>query len=116
MCPAAVARVDIRHLYDLGTGICEVRAPDYEYEAVGKRHVLEPFTVAALIEYLPYRLKPADGVHTFITVQGGGALDSGYPNLIIRQMAATHTSLAQHTPAVTTDAIAHTGYWDGPSG
>ncbi|GHC37205.1 MULTISPECIES: hypothetical protein [Streptomyces rochei group] len=112
--PAEVARVDMRHLYDLGTGVWEVRAPDYEYEAVGKKHVLEPLTVAALIEYLPHRIKPADGVHNLITVQGGGPLDSGYPNLIIRQMAAMHPLLAQRTPPVTADTIAHTGFWDTP--
>ncbi len=113
--PAEVARVDMRHLYDLQNGTWEVRAPDYEYEAVGKKHVLEPVTVAALIEYLPYRIKPADDVHTLITVQGGGPLDSGYPNLIVRQIAALHPLLAQRTPPVTADTIAHTGYWDTPA-
>lgn len=112
--PAEVARIDIRHLYDLQDGRWEVRAPDYEYEAVGKKHVLEPLTGAALKEYLPHRIKPNDGVHTLITVQGGGSMASDYPNLIIRQMAATHSLLAQRTPPVTADTLAHTGFWDTP--
>ncbi len=114
--PAEVARVDMRHMYDLGTGTWEVRAPDYEYENVGEKHTLEPLTVAALNDYLPHRIRPADGVHTLITVQGGRPLDSGYPNLIIRQMAATHPLLAQRTPPVTADTLAHTGFWDTPTG
>ncbi|MEU5742101.1 hypothetical protein ABZ784_29420 [Streptomyces tendae] len=113
--PAEVSRVDMRHLYDLGTGVWEVRAPDYEYEAVGKKHVLEPLTVAALIEYLPYR-KPAPGIHNLITVEGGRAIDPGYPNMIVKQMTATHPLLAQRTPPVTADTIAHTGFWDTSAG
>lgn len=112
--PAEVARVDIRHLYDLQDGTWEVRAPDYEYENVGKKHILEPLTAAALKEYLPHRIRPADGVHTLLTVQGGRPVDSGYPNMIIRQIAATHPLLAQRTPPVTADTLAHTGYWDTP--
>ncbi|CAL9669057.1 hypothetical protein SUDANB145_07316 (plasmid) [Streptomyces sp. enrichment culture] len=113
--PAEVSRVDMRHLYDLGTGVWEVRAPDYAYEAVGKKHVLEPLTVAALVEYLPHRISPADGVHNLITVQGGRPLATDYPNLIVKQMAATHSLLAQRTPPVTADALAHTGFWDTPA-
>lgn len=114
--PAEVARVDMRHLYDLHDGRWEVRAPDYQYEAVGEKFVLEPLTVAALIQYLPHRIRPADGVHTLITVQGGGPMASDYPNLIIRQMAATHPLLADRTPPVTADTLAHTGFWDTPTG
>ena len=71
-------------------------------------------TVAALIEYLPHRIKPAPGVHNLITVQGGRSIATDYPNLIVRQMAATHSLLAQRTPPVTADTVAHTGFWDTP--
>lgn len=114
--PAEVTRVDIRHLYDHGDGTWDVRAPDYAYEAVGKKFTLEPLTGAALKDYLPHRLKPADGVHTLIIGQGGNPITPGYPNMIIRQMAATHPILAQRTPPVTADMVAHTGYWDTPAG
>ena len=105
----------MRHMYDLGTGMWEVRAPDYEYEAIGKKHILEPLTVAALHDYLPHRIRPSDGVHTLITVQGGGPMKSDYPGRIVQQMAATHPLLAQRTPPVTADTLAHTGFWDTPT-
>ncbi|MEU5756777.1 hypothetical protein [Streptomyces sp. NPDC047829] len=75
----------MRHLYNLGTGIREIRAPGYAYRAAGKKHILKPLTVAALVEYLPYRSKPADGIHNLITVRSGGPLDSGYPNVLWAQ-------------------------------
>lgn len=118
--PAEVTRVDMRHLYEAVDGTFEVRAPDYEFEAVGKKHVLEPLTVAALKDYLPYRIKPAEDVHALILGQGKGGsgqpITPGYPNLIVQQMASTHPLLAQRTPPVTADTIAHTGYWDTPAG
>ncbi|GAA2768522.1 hypothetical protein GCM10010103_75640 [Streptomyces paradoxus] len=58
----------------------------------------------------------SDGVHTLLTVQGGWPVDSGYPKLIIRQMAATHPLLAEREPPVTADTLAHTGFWDTPVG
>ena len=112
--PAEVTRVDIRHLYDLPDGTYQVRAPDYEFEAVGKQFTLEPLTAAAIKAYLPYRIRPADGVHTLILGQGGNPITSGYPNMIVQQICATHPILAQRRPPVTADTIAHTGYWDTP--
>ncbi|MET8585710.1 hypothetical protein ABZX39_33305 [Streptomyces collinus] len=113
--PAEVTRVDIRHLYDRHDGTWEVRAPDYEYEAVGQKHVLEPLTVAALKAYLPHRIRPADGVHTLILGQGGRPITSDYPNKLVRQIVSTEPSLAQRNPPVTADTIAHTGFWDAPA-
>lgn len=113
--PAEVTRVDIRHLYDLPDGTYQVRAPDYEFEAVGKQFTLEPLTAAAVKAYLPYRIRPADGVHALILGQGGNPITSGYPNMIVQQICATHPLLAQRNPPVTADAIAHTGYWDTPA-
>ncbi|MFK0288259.1 hypothetical protein ACIQVL_48480 [Streptomyces sp. NPDC090499] len=112
--PAEVTRVDIRHLYDLQDGTWEVRAPDYEYEAVGKKHVLEPLTVAALKTYLPHRIRPAEGVHTLILGQGGRPITAEYPNKLVQQICSTQPTLAQRNPPVTADAIAHTGFWDTP--
>ncbi|KFG02757.1 hypothetical protein IQ62_00125 [Streptomyces scabiei] len=116
--PAEVTRVDTRHLYELPDFRYEIRAPDYEFEAVGKQWVLEPITVAALKDYLPYRIKPADGVHALILGQGPGGrgtpVVTHYPNMIVQQIAATHPLLAQRTPPVTADALAHTGFWDTP--
>lgn len=110
--PAEVTRVDMRHLYDLQDGTWEVRAPDYEYEAVGKKHVLEPLTVAALKAYLPYRIKPQPGVHALIIRQGGRPITSDYPNKLVQQICSTEPLLAQRQPPVTADALAHTGFWD----
>lgn len=113
--PGEIVRLDMRHLYELPDFTYEVRAPDYEFEAIGKKHVLEPLTVAALKEYLPYRIKPADGVHALIIGQGGNPVVSRYPNMLIRQITATHPLLADREPPVTADAIAHTGFWDTPT-
>jgi integrase len=113
--PGEIVRLDMRHLYELPDFTYEVRAPDYEFENVGKKHVLEPLTVAALKEYLPYRIKPAEGVHAVIIGQGGNAVVSRYPNMLIRQITATHPLLADREPPVTADTIAHTGYWDTPA-
>ncbi|MDX2948015.1 hypothetical protein [Streptomyces caniscabiei] len=112
--PGEVVRLDIRHLYPLPDGTYEVRAPDYEFEAVGPKHTLEPLTAAALKAYLPKRLRPADGVHAVIIGQGGNPIVSRYPNMLIRQMAATHPLLAERQPPVTADVVAHTGFWDTP--
>lgn len=112
--PAEVTRVDIRHVYEMPDFTYELRAPDYEFEAVGKQHVLEPLTSIALKEYLPHRIRPREGVHALIIGQGGDGVVSRYPNMLIRQIAATHPLLAQRTPPVTADAVAHTGYWDTP--
>ncbi|MFE9812383.1 tyrosine-type recombinase/integrase [Streptomyces sp. NPDC005548] len=114
--PAEVTRVDMRHLYDLEDGTWEVRAPDYEYEAVGKKHILEPLTVAALRAYLPQRPRPADGVHAVVLGQTGRPITTDYPNKLVRQICSTHELLARRDPPVTADAIAHTGYWDTPAG
>jgi integrase len=112
--PAEVTRVDMRHLYDLQNGTWEIRAPD-DFENVGKKFVLEPLTVAALKAYLPYRPRPQEGVHALILGQGGRPIVSRYPNMLIRQIAATHPLLADRQPPVTADTIAHTGYWDTPA-
>ena len=114
MRPGEIVRLDMRHLYELPDFTYEVRAPDYEFEAIGKKHVLEPLTVAALKEYLPYRATPEEGVHEVILGQGGRPIVSRYPNMLIRQMAATHPLLADRQPPVTADTLAHSGYWDTP--
>ncbi|MFE9252892.1 hypothetical protein [Streptomyces sp. NPDC007088] len=41
-------------------------------------------------------------------------LRSRFPNELVRAMADTHPLLAQRTPPVTADTIAHTGLWDEP--
>jgi integrase len=111
--PAEVVRVDMRHLYEQPDYSYQVRAPD-DFENVGKQFILEPLTGAALKAYLPHRPRPAEGVHALILGQGGRPIVSRYPNMLIRQIAATHPLLAQRTPPVTADAIAHTGFWDTP--
>jgi hypothetical protein len=68
-----------------------------------------------LKRYLPKRPRPAEGVHALILGQGGRPIVSRYPNMLIRQMAATEPTLADRTPPVTADTIAHTGYWDTPA-
>ncbi|MGV9278024.1 hypothetical protein [Streptomyces griseosporeus] len=112
--PAEVTRVDMRHLYELPDGTWEVRAPDYEYEAVGPKHTLEPLTAAALKAYLPHRIRPAEGVHALILGQGGHPITTDYPNKLVRQICSTEPTLAQRQPPVTADTIAHTGFWDTP--
>jgi hypothetical protein len=97
-------------------GTYDVRAPDYDFEALGPKHVLEPLTVAALHEYLKVRPNPKDGVHTLILGQGGRPVVSRYPNMLIRQIADMHPLLAQRHPPVTADVVAHTGFWDPPTG
>jgi integrase len=115
--PGKIVRMDLRHLYEvtLGTGqqVYEVRAPD-DHENVGKQYTLEVLTSAALREYLPKRRKPADGVHLLIIGEGGQGIVSEYPNKIVQQIAATSSVLAQRTPPITADALAHTGFWDVP--
>jgi integrase len=117
--PGQIVRLDIRHLYEQTTptgGLSyDVRAPD-DHENVGKQYQLEALTSAAVKEYLPKRRKPADGVHCLIIGEGGQGLVSDYPNKIVQQIAATSTVLAQRTPPVTADSLAHTGYWDVPAG
>jgi integrase len=113
--PGEIVRLDMRHLYELPNGTYEVRAPD-DFENVGKKFTLEPLTAAALKRYLPKRPRPAEGVHALILGQGGRPIISRYPNMLIRQMIATEPTLAQRTPPVTADTIAHTGYWDVPAG
>lgn len=116
--PGQIVRLDLRHLYETTPGIggltYEVRAPD-DHENTGKKYTLEPLTSAALKEYLPKRRKPADGVHLLIIGEGGNGVVSEYPNRIVQQIAATSPVLAQRTPPVTADALAHTGYWDAPA-
>lgn len=115
MRPGQIVRIDIRHLYEqttpAGALSYDVRAPD-DHENVGKQYQLEPLTSMAVKEYLPKRRKPADGVHCLIIGEGGQGVVSDYPNRIVQQIAATSAVLAQRTPPVTADALAHTGYWD----
>ncbi|MFE1949946.1 hypothetical protein ACFW9D_05690 [Streptomyces sp. NPDC059524] len=110
--PSEVVRVDLRHLQEQPDGGYEVRAPDYEYEALGKQFTLDPLTGAALRDYLPSRPRPADGVHTLLLGQGGRTLNTRYPNVLVQQIAELHPLLAQRRPPVTADAVAHTGLWD----
>lgn len=116
--PGQIVRLDMRHLYETTSGpgglAYDVRAPD-DFENVGKQYTLEPLTSAALKEYLPHRRTPADGVHVLVTGEGGQGLTSDYPNKIVQQIAATSTVLAQRTPPVTADTLAHTGFWDAPA-
>ncbi|MFD9249535.1 hypothetical protein [Streptomyces bottropensis] len=116
--PGKIVRLDMRHLYEVTTGtgqqVYEVRAPD-DHENVGHQYTLEVLTSAALREYLPKRRKPADGVHLLIIGEGGQGIISEYPNKIVQQIAATSSVLAQRTPPVTADALAHTGFWDTPA-
>lgn len=116
--PGHIVRLDIRHLYEVplpnGTSTYEVRAPD-DHENVGKQWVLDPVTAAAIHEYLPKRRKPADGVHNLIIGEGGNGIVSEYPNKIVQQIAATSPVLAQRTPPVTADVLAHTGFTDLPA-
>lgn len=112
--PGEIVRLDIRHLYPAPPDTPkEVRAPD-DFENVGPQFTLEPLTAAALIAYLPKRPVPAPGEHALILGQGGRPIVSRYPNMLIRQMAATHPLLADRQPPVTADTIAHTGFWDTP--
>ncbi|MGW3495743.1 hypothetical protein [Streptomyces sp. NPDC001020] len=111
--PGEIVRLDTRHLYELPDDTYEVRAPD-AFENVGKKFTLEPLTVSALKAYLPKRPTPADGEHALILGQGGHAIVSRYPNMLIRQMATTEPTLAQRQPPVTADVVAHTGFWDTP--
>jgi integrase len=115
--PGQIVRLDIRHLYETTTSLgglgYDVRAPD-DHENVGKQYQLEPLTSAAVKEYLPKRRKPADGVHCLIIGEGGQGIVSEYPNKIVQQIAATSPVLAERTPPVTADALAHTGFWDAP--
>jgi len=112
-----IVRLDIRHLYEkttpTGALVYDVRAPD-DHENVGKPYSLEQLTSDAIKEYLPKRRKPADGVHCLIIGEGGQGVVPEYPNKIVQQIAATSRILAQRTPPVTADALAHTGFWDAP--
>ncbi len=114
MRPGEIVRLDSRHLYPQSDGTYEVRAPDYEFEALGPQFILEPLTGAALRAYLPHRPDPAPDVHTLILGQSGRPVVSRYPNMLIQQIAATHPMLAERHPPVTADTIAHTGFWDTP--
>lgn len=115
MRPGEIVRLDSRHLYPMPDGTYDVRAPDYDFEALGPQHVLEPLTVSALKAYLPSRPTPAAGEYALILGQGGRPIVSRYPNMLIRQMAASEPTLAQRHPPVTADVIAHTGYRDTPT-
>ncbi|MGW6144297.1 hypothetical protein [Streptomyces sp. NPDC055140] len=98
MRPGEIVRLDNRHLYEQPDGGYEVRAPDYEFEAIGKQFVLDPLAGAALKDYLPSRPRPADGVHELILGQGGRPIVSRYPNMLVRQIADLHPILAQRQP------------------
>jgi integrase len=111
--PGEIVRLDMRHLYEQPDGTFEMRAPD-AFENVGKQFTLEPLTAAALKRYLPTRPEPQLGVHALILGQGGRPIVSRYPNMLIRQMAATEPTLADRRPPVTADVVAHTGFWDAP--
>jgi integrase len=108
--PAEVTRVDIRHLYPLDNGGYEVRAPDYEFESVGQKHVLNRVTAGAVNAYLPHRVRPAEGVHALVLGQGGRPITPEYPNKLIGSICSADPMLGN----VTADAIAHTGFWDTP--
>jgi integrase len=112
--PAQVVRIDRRHLYPQPDGTWDVRAPD-DHENVGRKFSLDPLTGAALKAYLAVRPEPATpDVHTLLLSNRRTDCFTRWPNLLIGQIAATHPLLADRDPAVTADAIAHTGLWDTP--
>jgi integrase len=112
--PAQLVRIDRRHLYPQPDGFWDIRAPD-DHENVGKKFTLDPLTGAALKAYLAVRPDPVDpDEHALILNTHRRALSSGWPNLLIGQIAATHPLLADRDPAITADAVAHTGLWDTP--
>ncbi|MFD8488595.1 hypothetical protein [Streptomyces sp. NPDC059712] len=114
--PAHVVRVDKRHLYPQPDGTWQVRAPD-DHENVGKQFVLEPLTGAAVMDYLKVRPEPVDpACHTLLLNDARRPLQSRWVNRVIGQMAATHPLLADRDPGVTADTVAHTGFWDTPTG
>lgn len=114
--PAQVIRIDTRHLYPQPDGTWDIRAPD-EHENVGTKFTIEPLTGAALKAYLKVRPDPVDpGDFALLLNDRRQALQSRFPNKLVGQMAATHPLLADRTPPVTADTIAHTGYWDTPPG
>lgn len=116
MRPGELIRIDMRHLHETADFGYEVRAPDYDFEALGKPFTLGPNTAAALKKYLPARVKPADGVHALILAQGGHPIVREYPAKIVQSIAATSPLLAQRQPQVTADLIAHTARrWDTPA-
>ncbi|MFJ4473202.1 hypothetical protein ACIP2X_37710 [Streptomyces sp. NPDC089424] len=113
--PAQVVRVDKRHLYPQPDGTWQLRAPD-DHENVGKQWVLEPLTGAAIKDYLKVRPEPVDpGEYRLLLNDMRRPLQSRWVNKVVGQMAATHPLLADRTPPVTADTIAHTGYWDVPA-
>lgn len=112
--PAQLVRLDMRLMYEQPDGSIEVRIPD-EHDATGAQRVLDPLTGAAIKNYLPHRPEPRPGVHELVLGKDGRPVQSRYPNLLIRQIAATHPLLADRVPPVTADVIAHTGLWDDPS-
>jgi integrase len=116
MRPGEIVRLDARHLQEQSDGGYEVRAPDYEFEALGKQFTLDPLTGAALRDYLPHRPTPAPGAYELILGQGGRPLNSRQPNVIVRGICDMHPLLATREPPVTADTIAHTGLWDTPEG
>jgi integrase len=113
--PAEVVRVDMRHLNTLPDLTTEVRAPDYDYEALGKPFTLHPMTTAALQLYLAVRPQPADpDVHVLLLSNRRGPLYTRWPNDLIGELVASEPLLATREPPVTADTIAHTGLWDTP--
>jgi integrase len=112
--PAQVVRIDRRHLYPQPDGSWEIRAPD-DHDNVGRKFTLDPLTGAALKAYLDERPDPVDpDEHALILNGHRKALSTAWPNLLIGQIAALHPLLADRNPAVTADAVAHTGLWDTP--
>lgn len=112
--PAQVVTLDMRLMFEQPDGSWEVRIPD-DHDATGRQRVLDPLTGAAIKAYLPARPTPRDGVHELILGKDGRPVQSRYPNLLIRQIAATHPLLADREPPVTADVVAHTGLWDEPA-
>jgi integrase len=112
--PAHVVRIDRRHLYPQPDGFWDIRAPD-DHENVGRKFTLDPLTGAALKAYLAVRPDPVDpDEHALLLNTHRRALSSGWLNMLIGQIAATHPLLADRDPAITADAVAHTGLWDTP--
>jgi len=113
--PAQVVRADRRHLYPQPDGFWDIRAPD-DHENVGKKFTLDPLTGAALTRYLEVRPEPSDGSHALLLSHRREQLNTWWPGRLVQQIAATHPLLADRDPAITADAIAHTGLWDTPEG
>lgn len=109
--PAQAVRLDLRLMEQQPDLSYLVRLPD-AVDGPGRELTLDPLTGAAVAAYLPHRPRPRDGAQTLLLSRTGRPLYSRFPNELIRAIADTHPLLADRTPPVTADTVAHTGFWD----